>query len=143
MKRQFMLIGDVIGMKRSLLIVLYSVLLVFVLAVVFGFVIAVKRMPEFRKRRAEERDARVKEYVMNLYEEKPQSIVITGSSPMGTGNPVPFAGKLGESEGDGKNRTYIYKLLIDGKYNATVWVDWETDSFELRESEYPGTPLMP
>lgn len=75
---------------------------------------------------------------------------------MGTGNPVPFAGKLGgsvvsesdsvassgdseHSAGGGKNRTYIYKLLIDGKYNATVWVDWETDSFELRESDFPGT----
>lgn len=58
------------------------------------------------------------------------SVEITYSAGVGGGGPVPFSGRA--------NDTIEYHLLVDDKYKAIIWVDWDDDDFSIWRNDYPG-----
>lgn len=118
MKKTFIVIGCVLG-------ALFVLLLVGIICIILWF-------PGYKHQKAIEQNQRVIDYFRSRYVEDIGEIEITSCASLGTGSPVPFAGK-------GSTKIYEYKLRVNKKYQATVWVIWEDESFSLKQSDFPGT----
>jgi len=94
-------------------------------------VFALLKFPEYKQQRNEEQNQMVIDYFCGLCDEDVDEVVVTDVAATGSGSPVPFAEKDAAV-------TYEYKLSVNGNYHATVWVNWENESFKMMSSDYPG-----
>jgi len=105
-----------------------GLVLLFGVSVIFYSVL---KFPEYKQQKTDDQNQKVINYFCSLYEEDIEDIEVTGYASLGSGNPVPFAGKDAST-------TYEYKLLINEQYHATVWVNWDNETFSLHDTDFPG-----
>lgn len=129
-------------MKKKILIAVIIAGIALVLFVIISFfmvVFSMKNQPDYREKIKAEKEQKVITFFKDKYvstEQEMKTVEIKHSYMLGTGGPIPFAGSR-------KNRTYVYELLVNGEYKASVWVVWEKNEFTLKNTDFPGELKLP